>query len=103
MTTNTAPIDRSRPASPLAIEVRRLLSVYPHLSPTELRQLIDVFPKLPILDFGLMTADDQLAPKLEAFQAAHGRALRTPISSILAVLSVPAIVALVVILSTLAF
>ena len=87
---------RSREPSPLAEEARELLLRYPALSGQELQRLIDIFPQLPILDVGLMTSDDRLAPKLDAFQREHGRAIKTALISLLIPLSYPIIMTLVV-------
>ena len=65
---------------------------YPNLSEEELATLINLFPYIRILDLGLMTADDRLAGKLDAFHRDHGEKLRTPISSLIAFLAVPTII-----------
>lgn len=95
MTTVTAN-SRSRAPSPMAEEARELLWAYPELAPEQIGRLIDIFPKLPILDVGLMTSDERLAPKLDAFQREHGRKIRMSLVSVLIPLSYPVIMALVV-------
>jgi hypothetical protein len=37
--------------------------------------LIAIYPRLSMLDVAMMTADDDLSPKLEAFHEAHGDTL----------------------------
>src|SRR3546814_20491361 len=73
---------RSREPSEMAVRAEALLSRYPDLSEPELASLIHTFPYLPILDVGLMTADDRLSEKLEAFHRNHGHKLRAPASSL---------------------
>ena len=83
---------RSRPPSEIGRKVEALLKRYPHVSDQELATLLEIFPQLPILDHALMTSDDRLASKLEAFHRDHGRKLKTRWSSLLVFLAIPAIV-----------
>ena len=48
-----------------------LISRYPDLSKSQTGDLVSLFPRLSALDLALMMSDDDLAPKLEAFYAAH--------------------------------
>ena len=59
-------------------EATSLLQRYPDLSSWELDRLVSIYPHLPMLHVALMTADDELGPRLEAFQRNHRRRLRTP-------------------------
>ena len=90
--------ERSRPPSETTVKAEALLMRYPNLSETELATLINLFPNIRILDLGLMTSDDRLAPKLDAFRRDHRKQLKTPISSVIAFLAVPAIVIVVLLL-----
>jgi hypothetical protein len=81
---------RSRRSSE-TIEIEALLMRYPNLSEQELATLINQFPHIKILDLGLMTADERLAGRLDAFHRDHGRKLKMPISSLVAFLAVPTI------------
>ena len=92
MTTQT--YARSRPPSEMSATAKGLLSRYPNLSEYELSILLDIFPRLRILDVGLMTGDDRLASQLKAFHRDHGSKLRSPISSLLGLLAFPAILVL---------
>lgn len=83
--------ERSRPPSETTVKAEALLMRYPNLTEEELATLINLFPYIRILDLGLMTSDDRLAGKLDAFHNDHGKKLRTPISSLIAFLAVPAI------------
>ena len=85
----TQTFSRSRPPSELTLKAEALLVRYPKLDERELQTLIDIFPRLRILDLGMMTADDRLARKLEAFQEDHGRRLKTPVASVIAYLALP--------------
>jgi hypothetical protein len=85
---------RSRSPSEMAVKAEALLSRYPNLSEEELEDLIDMFPALGILDVGLITADDRLSGQLEAFYRDHGKKLKIPVSSWVAFLAIPAILAL---------
>ena len=84
---------RTRPSSETMAEVESLLSRYPNLSEIELATLINLFPTLRILEVGLMTADDRLSRKFEAFHRDHGRKLKIPMSSLIAFFAIPATVA----------
>lgn len=86
--------NRFRPPSETTLEAEALLQRYPNLSEAELATLINLFPYIRILDLGMMTFDDRLAGKLDAFHRDHGDKLRTPISWLIAILAVPAILIL---------
>ena len=49
----------------------QLISSYPNLSHSQIENLAGLFPRLSALDLSLMMSDDDLAPRLEAFYAAH--------------------------------
>ena len=78
----------------MALKAEALIGRYPNLSEQELASLIDIFPYLPILDVGLMTADDRLSEKLAAFHRDHGSKLRAPVSSLMWFLAFPTIAAI---------
>jgi hypothetical protein len=85
---------RSRPPSERMARVEALLGRYPNLSEIELATLINLFPTLRILEVGLMTANDRVSGKFQAFHRDHGRKLKTPLSSLIAFIAVPATVAI---------
>ena len=85
---------RSRQPSELTVRFEALLNRYPDLGEQELATMIESFPYLRVLDVGLMTADDRLAEKLEAFHRDHGRKLRAPVASLATFLVFPFLVAL---------
>ena len=80
----------SRPASPMAAEARALLRRYPNLERTEIERLLQIFPRLPILETALMTAEDELGGKLDAFRREHERQMRGPAWHGLFLLAIPA-------------
>jgi hypothetical protein len=82
---------RSRPST-VAQRTEQLLDRYPNLSEQELAELINLFARLPILDFGLMTADERLSDKLDAFHRAHGGKIRSSLASLAALVAVPLVV-----------
>ena len=85
---------RSRQPSAIALRAEALINRYPNLSEVELAELINLMPRLPMLEFGLMTADDQLAGKMEAFHRDHRDKLGPSLASAVTFLAVPSIVAL---------
>ena len=68
----------SRLPSEMRLTAESLLSRYPDITTRELDTLIEIFPRLPILDAGLMAADDHLSAKVAAFHKAHGTKLVSP-------------------------
>ena len=85
---------RSRELSEGAVKAEALLNRYPDLSEQELASLIRTFAHLPLLDFGLMAADERLGEKLDAFYRDHGYKLRPPVSGVIWAMGVPAVIAL---------
>ena len=85
---------RSRELSDGALEAEALLIRYPDLSEQELATLIRTFSHLPLLDFGLMAADERLGAKLDAFYRDHGEKLRPPVSGVIWAMGVPAVIVL---------
>jgi hypothetical protein len=78
-----------RPKSEQVIEATQLLRLYPDLEPAETRRLVEVFRTLPILDVALMTTDEFIRPRLDAFRRDHKRELRPPFWHYLVFLSIP--------------
>lgn len=85
---------RSPDLSERALEAETLLNRYPDLTRTELSTLIRSFVHLPLLDYGLLAADEQLGPKLDAFHRDHGHELRAPVGGLMWAMLVPAAIAL---------
>ncbi len=92
---NTHYYCHGRPLSDVGQKAELLLQRYPSISERELDQLIEIFPRLPILDLGLITADDRISAKVAEFHQAHKARLKTPkaalIVQILILLLVPAV------------
>lgn len=88
-------LPQPREPSVIAARAEALLHRYPNLSEAELAELINLMPSVPILDFGLMTADPAMSTRLDAFYREHGRRIRAPIAPLVIFLLVPlAVVAL---------
>lgn len=66
------PHSRSHGLSEDAQLAHSLLERYPDLSDQELADLIGAFKRFPLLDLGILAADEQLAEKLAAFHTDHG-------------------------------
>jgi hypothetical protein len=80
--------------SEVALRTEQLLDRYPNLSEQELAELINLFGRLPILEYGLMTADDRLSPKLDAFHRDHGRKVSASLASVAALVAIPLVIAI---------
>lgn len=87
-------LSRSRQPAAVALRAEALINRYPNLSEVELAELINLMRRLPVLDFGLMAADDHLAGKMEAFHRDHGDRLGPSLASAVTFLAVPAMVVL---------
>lgn len=72
-----------------AFEIETLLLRYPDLDMRELETLIELFPRLPMIDLALMTADDRLSDPLAAFHRDHGDKFYTPMRVLVALLAGP--------------
>lgn len=68
----TRPAVQSHPLSENGARAEALLSRFPAISDRELDELIHIFPRLPILDVGLMTSDDRISAKVAALHESHG-------------------------------
>jgi hypothetical protein len=76
----------SRPLSDNGVRAEALLNRYPEISDRELDELIDIFPKLPILDVGLITGDERIAAKVADLYKAHGKRLKSSKTSLIILL-----------------
>ena len=54
-----------------AVDTPSLLRRYPDITDRELTTLIRKFKHLPLLDFGLLSADKKLGEKMDQFYADH--------------------------------
>ena len=78
-----------------AEQATALIERYPDLTPEEVDALVAIYLRLPPLHLALMASDEDLAPRLEAFQKAHGRRIRPPLRQY-AVLLIPVLLMAVV-------
>jgi hypothetical protein len=72
----------------VGLKAERLLGRYPSISERELDELIDIFPRLPILDLALMTADDRISAKVAEFHQAHRGRLKTPRAALIVLIGI---------------
>jgi hypothetical protein len=105
------PYPLSRPKFSLAVRsgvipwnparAAELVKRYPNLSQSQIEELAAVLPRLNARDMALMIADEEIAPKLDAFWTRH-RDLVTPSLSdyavIGAILAFPMLAFLVIVL-----
>lgn len=87
--------DRLKPRSETALRVETLLARYPDLGEQELAELINLFPRVSLLDQGLMTADDSLSDRLADFHRDHGAKFKTSMPVMIAFLAFPVILTIV--------
>lgn len=83
----------TRRHSDQVFETETLLLRYPDLNARELETLIALFPRLPMIDVALMTADDRLSEPLAAFHRDHGDKFYTPMRVLMALLAGPLAIA----------
>ena len=79
MTTRTRAMEATRE------RVARLLSRYPGISEDDVREVVEFLRTGRHLDIGLLTADDELRPKLDAFMDEHKKQLRLTFAEVTAV------------------
>ncbi len=85
---------RSRQPSQTTLRAQALLGRYPNVSEREIAELINLLPYVPMLDYGLMTADDRLSGKLAGFHQDHGHKLKVSRASLMLFMAFPAMVAI---------
>lgn len=85
---NTRYSSHSRPLSDAGLKAELLLGRYPSISERELAELIEVFPRLPILDLALMTADDRISAKVAEFHHTHKARLKTPKAALIVLIGI---------------
>lgn len=78
----------SRPLSEMGLRAELLLGHYPSISERELDELIEAFPRLPILDFALMTTDDRISAKVTEFRKDHGAKLKSSKAALIALIGI---------------
>ncbi|RYE64717.1 MAG: hypothetical protein EOO83_00415 [Oxalobacteraceae bacterium] len=67
---------RHRAFGALAEQFNDLLRRYPHVDHHEIEQMIAIYPKLTILEVGLLSADDGLGDSFHEFYRAHRERLK---------------------------
>ena len=87
----SSPDSRARPPSELTLKVKGLLSRYPNLSEDELATLIELYPSVPLVDIALLTFDDDLSDRFDAFHREHVAKMPPTLASVAAFLWFPAL------------
>ena len=67
--------------------VAQLLSHYPELTDEDVAEIVEFLRTGRHLDIGLLTADDELRPKLDAFMHEHKQQLQPKVGEIAAVVT----------------
>ena len=80
---------QAMPRSEYVITVEQLLLRYPQINTEELNTLVELFPKMSLLETALMTTDERLSAQLEAFHEDHGHIFHAPVKSMLILLACP--------------
>ena len=90
--------NRERVFSPLAEQFRDLLRRYPRLDQDEIERMIAIYPKLTILEVGLLSSDDRLGESFREFNRAHpeGQSWKHHLMFVLVMLGSMALVGLLV-------
>lgn len=70
--------ERHRPFGPKAQHFREQLRLYPHLGDAQVEELVSIYSQLTILEVGLLSADEQVATRFDAFVRDHSDRLRSP-------------------------
>jgi hypothetical protein len=84
---------RLRPRSQTALRAESLLGRYPNLSEQQLAELINLLPRLGMLDQSLLAMDDRLSGKFTDFRREHRSKLKPQRTDLIMVAAFAAIVA----------
>lgn len=85
---NTHYSSHGRPLSDIGLKAQLFLGRYPSISERELDELIEIFPRLPILELALMTADERISAKVAEFHQAHRARLKTPRAALIVLIGI---------------
>ena len=85
---NTQYSSHGRPLSDMGSTAELLLARYPSISERELDELIEIFPRLPILDLALMTADDRISANVAEFHKTHRARLKMPRAALIVMVGI---------------
>ena len=70
--------DRHRPFGPKAGHFRELLERYPDVAEHQVDEMVSVYGELTILEVALLSADEAVTKRFEAFVRHNSARLRTP-------------------------
>jgi hypothetical protein len=91
----TSHIEQVRELRSTRERVAALLGRYPHVSDKDRKEILAFMKEGRHLDIGLLTANDNLRPRLDAFMEDHKRHFRIGVAEVARLLAVFAAVALV--------
>ena len=97
-----SPASPARPFPFSPARAAELVRRYPNLGRAQIDELVALLPRLNARDVALMIADEDLAPRLDAFWTTHRDLLSPSLSDyavIAAILSLPVMAFLVVVLA----
>jgi hypothetical protein len=69
--------ERHRPLGRMAERFNELLRNYPHLDKGDVDDMIAIYPRLTILEMGLLSTDKLLSNRFDAFMRDHAGRLRS--------------------------
>ena len=88
MTVYTSHLEEVREVRATRDRVGELLGRYPDVSDTDRKEILTFMKEGRHLDIGLLTANDNLRPQLDAFMADHKRHFRIDVFDVVRVLAV---------------
>ena len=95
MTAHTSQIEEARAAGPARDRVASLLSRYPHVSDRDRKEILQFMKEARHLEVGLLTANDNVRPQLDAFMDDHKRHFRLDALDVVRAVTVVAAVLMV--------
>ena len=98
MTAYTSHIGEVRAARSTRDRVAELLEHYPHVSDKDRKEILQFMKEGRHLEIGLLTANDNVRPQLDAFMDDHKRHFRVGAAEVIRLLAVLAAAALVCLL-----
>jgi hypothetical protein len=76
VTVHTSHIEEVRPVRSTRDRIAGLLSRYPHVSDKDRKEILEFMKEARHLEIGLLTANDNVRPQLDAFMEDHKRHFR---------------------------
>jgi hypothetical protein len=95
VTAYTSHIEETREARSTPDRVAGLLKRYPHVSDSDRKEILRFMKEARHLEVGLLSADDNVRPQLDAFMEDHKRHFRLDLFDIVRALAVIAAIVMV--------